>query len=440
MQQSGIIKGFSKLSRREKLTWLRKQVDLSDQTLELLDIHLHTDPQLQEIYEDISENTVSNYFLPMGLAPNFLINDELLTVPMVTEESSVVAAASHAARFWAISGGFHTEVTGTRKVGQVHFTWSGSEEGLRSAFNHIRAKLVQSVKPITGRMEQRGGGVDDVVIKTGGPGLPGSYHLLVTFQTANAMGANFINSVLEAMAGNFTSMLDETGLDGEVEIIMSILSNYTPECLATCHVEADTAIFNQLSHMTGDKFAHKFKLAVDIAEHDTRRAVTHNKGIFNGMDAVIMATGNDFRAVEACGHAYASKSGRYGSLSRVELSGNIFRFSLEVPMAVGTVGGLTGTHPLAGASLDILGNPSAEKLMQVIAAAGMATNFSAVRSLITTGIQHGHMKMHLGNILRQLKASSRETSEATSHFRNRAVSYQKVVSFLNSIRDQNERK
>ncbi len=139
-----------------KLTWLREQVDLSVQTLELLDSHLHTDPHLQEIYEEISENTVSNYFLPMGLAPNFLINDELLTVPMVIEESSVVAAASHAARFWTMNGGFHAEVTGTRKVGQIHFTWSGSEKGLRAAFNQIRAKLVQSVKPITGRMEQRG--------------------------------------------------------------------------------------------------------------------------------------------------------------------------------------------------------------------------------------------------------------------------------------------
>jgi hydroxymethylglutaryl-CoA reductase len=176
---------------------------------------------------------------------------------------------------------------------------------------------------------------------------------------------------------------------------------------------------------------------VDIAGHDPYRAVTHNKGIFNGMDAVTVATGNDFRAVEACGHAYASRKGVYRSLSRVELQGDRFRFSLEVPLAVGTAGGLTGSHPVAAAALEILGNPSARELMQIIAAAGLATNFSAVRALITTGIQDGHMRMHMGNILRQLKATDGEAVNVRAHFEKRSISYAEVASYLDALRKQN---
>jgi len=180
----------------------------------------------------------------------------------------------------------------------------------------------------------------------------------------------------------------------------------------------------------------KFVKAVQIAVHDPYRAVTHNKGIFNGMDAVLMATGNDFRAVEACGHAFASRSTQYSSLTCAELSENSFRFTLEVPMAVGSVGGLTGIHPLALASLEILGFPSAEYLMQVVAAVGLASNFNALRSLITLGIQHGHMKMHLSNILTQLKASPEEAESALNHFKYLTITYADVAAFLESNRTQ----
>ena len=432
-----IIQGFSRLSRTEKLELLRKQNRLSRESLEKLNAHLHPDPEMQEIYEDISENTVSNYFLPFGLAPNFLINGDLLTLPMVTEESSVVAAASHAAKFWALHGGFHAEVTDTLRVGQVHFTWTGPEQELFSTFDANREDLRQSVKPLTRRMEQRGGGVDSIRLEKGSTKIPGYYQLFVTFRTAEAMGANFINSVLEAMASGFASMMATKDLHGELTIVMSILSNYTPESRVTCSVEGDTEIFHGLDRqMSGDAFARKFKLAVDMAAEDPYRAVTHNKGIFNGMDAVVIATGNDFRAVEACGHAYASRNGRYESLSRAEITGSTFRFTLDIPLALGTVGGLTGLHPLAGTALNILGNPSSRELMHSVAAAGLANNFSAVRSLITTGIQHGHMKMHLSNILRQLKTSPREMEMAETHFREKPVSYAEVVNYLEHLRDQ----
>ena len=188
--------------------------------------------------------------------------------------------------------------------------------------------------------------------------------------------------------------------------------------------------------MKAGQFVRKFISAVEIARNDRHRAVTHNKGIFNGMDAVVIATGNDFRAVEACGHAYASRNGSYESLSTAELSGSRFSFILEVPLAVGTVGGLTRTHPMAAAAMEILGHPDAEGLMKMIAAAGLASHFSAIRSLVTSGIQYGHMKMHLGNILRQLNATVEETGLVMEHFEKRTISHAEVADFLQSLRDQ----
>jgi len=440
-REKQLIQGFSKLSRSEKLAWLKDQCGLSRETLDVLDIHLHRDPELQEIYGDLSENTVSNFYLPMGVSPNFLINGELLTLPMVIEESSVVAAASHAAKFWAAHGGFHAEVCGSSKVGQVHFTWTGVPGELQMVFETHREELLQSIKPLTRRMEQRGGGIQSLEIRHTHSLLPGHYQLFVTFLTANAMGANFINSVLEELGAQLARVMEHSSAKGEFSLVMSILSNYTPESLVLCHVEAPVEVFEQMDPgLSGLEFARKFKQAVDIAHHDPYRAVTHNKGIFNGMDALVLATGNDFRAVEACGHAYASRTGTYRGLSRAELSEGVFRLTLEVPMAVGTVGGLTGLHPVAAASLEILGNPSAEGLMQVIAAVGLASNFSAIRALVTSGIQQGHMRMHLGNILRQLHASGEESALAAQHFAGRSLSYAEVASYLESLRQQNPQK
>ncbi len=432
-----LIEGFSKLSRKEKLAWIRVNHRVSEQTLDLLERHLHPDPELQEIYGGISENTVSNYFLPLGLAPNFLINGTIYILPMVIEESSVVAAASHAAKFWAGSGGFTSEVTGTIKTGQVHFTWNGEPGALFTAFRNGRESLIRSIRPLTEKMEKRGGGIGDMEIRSGGTELPGIYQLFVTFQTADAMGANFINTVLEAIAERFVLLIRDSGISGTPGVVMSILSNYTPECRVTCRVEGDTSIFNGIHPgMKGQEFARRFRQAVEIAEQDPYRAVTHNKGIMNGMDAVVMATGNDYRAVEAGAHAFACRDGQYRSLSSVDLEGNAFSYSLEVPLAVGTVGGLTTSHPLAAASLEILGNPSSENLMQIIAAAGLANNFSAVRSLITSGIQKGHMKMHLGNILRQLNASREEIILVQEHFRNRTISHSEVSAYIEQVRNR----
>jgi hydroxymethylglutaryl-CoA reductase len=252
------------------------------------------------------------------------------------------------------------------------------------------------------------------------------------------MGANFINSCLEEFADTLREFaVGNAELSAfKLNVIMSILSNYTPNCLVRTWVESE---IKEGAHTYDDfytdrEFVERFQMGVHIAQVDRHRATTHNKGIYNGIDAVVLATGNDFRAVEACGHAYASRNGEYSSLSRVEIEGNTFRFMLEVPMALGTVGGLTHLHPLAKLSLQLLGDPSAPELMMIASAAGLANNYSAVKSLVTKGIQKGHMKMHLLNILNVYLATEDEKKQAVVYFKHEKVSHSAVSSFLESIR------
>ncbi len=435
MAQKKAISGFSKLTPRQKTEWLRDEHNLPDEQLETLSSHLHPDPQLQSLYNEFSENTVSNFFIPYGLAPNFLINDRWYVLPMAIEESSVVAAASHAAKFWSDYGGFRAEVVDTVKVGQVHFFWSGTEGFITEVFEKNRATMIRSMDPFTESMRKRDGGIKDLLLTRPQDSPDHYYQLQLQFRTASAMGANFINTVLEEMSKVWKQIVakhaKEQKEEGELEVNMAILSNYTPECLVRVWVETGVAAFGRFdANLSGQQFGEKFVRATEIAGTDTYRAVTHNKGIFNGMDAVVIATGNDFRAVEACGHAFAARNGRYRSLSKAEIRNNRFRFELEVPMSVGTVGGLTSGHPLAATSLKILHDPSSEELMMIIAAAGLANNFSAIRSLITTGIQEGHMKMHLTNILRQLGADELLKLEAVKFFKNKTVSYADVKKFV----------
>jgi len=253
------------------------------------------------------------------------------------------------------------------------------------------------------------------------------------------MGANFINSCLEEFAIALKQFCKDndafTARERECQIIMSILSNYTPECLVKAWVECS---FDELENvdkeLTGKQFAEKFALAVKIAEVDVYRATTHNKGIFNGVDAVAIATGNDFRAIEAAGHTYAAKDGKYRSLSHVELKDGRFKYYLSIPLAMGTVGGLTSLHPLAKHSLEMLGKPSAKELMMITASVGLANNFAAIRSLVTKGIQIGHMKMHLMNILNHFAATKIEKAKAVEYFVGNKVSFSSVSKFMQEIR------
>ena len=215
---------------------------------------------------------------------------------------------------------------------------------------------------------------------------------------------------------------------------MSSLSNYTPECRVKVWVECLIEELDGLGDgMSGLDFAKKFELAVKIAQIDPYRATTHNKGIYNGIDAVVIATGNDFRAIEACGHTWAAHNGRYSGLTTVDISKGKFCYTLEVPLSMGTIGGLTRLHPLARFSLELLGEPSAEKLMGIAAVAGLANNFGAIRSLITKGIQSGHMKMHLQNMLNFMGATDEEKKRAEVWFKDKTVSYKAVQEYLREL-------
>ena len=246
-------------------------------------------------------------------------------------------------------------------------------------------------------MRKRGGGIIDIELRDRTDAMENYYQLHVTFETGDSMGANFINSCLETIAESFQK-------EG-IFVVMSILSNYVPQCLVRAEVSCKVEEFFPENAET---YARKFVQAVEIAKVEPYRAVTHNKGIMNGIDAVVLATGNDFRAVAAGAHAYACKDGQYTSLTQAEIVDGKFNFSIEIPLSLGTVGGLTKLHPLAKLSMEILQNPTASELMQIVAVAGLAQNFAALRALTTTGIQQGHMKMHLMNILNQLEANVHE--------------------------------
>jgi hydroxymethylglutaryl-CoA reductase len=434
-----IKKGFSKLLKEEKLKLIANYFENPGEVISLLKSYWHPDSKQQQLFDEFSENTITNFFIPYGISPNVTINDKDYVVPMVIEESSVVAAASAAAKFWGERGGFHAEVIDVRKVGQVHFGWSGDKEQLFALFPKIKERLLADTASMTEKMQKRGGGILDMRLIDYSAQIPDYYQIRVEFGTGDAMGANFINSVLEQFGHSlqdfFAEQKDLPEDLRKVEIIMTILSNNTPDCRVKVWVECPV---NQLDgideHLSGAEYAKKFKKAVDIAHIDIDRATTHNKGIYNGIDAVVIATGNDFRAVEAAGHTFASRNGHYESLSSVTLENDIFHFELEVPMALGTVGGLTSLHPLAKKTLELLGNPTAPELMMVAATMGLANNFSAVRSLTTKGIQAGHMKMHLNNILNQLNATDEDKKKAREYFKDRTVSYAAVEQFLEALR------
>ena len=438
------IAGFSKLSKSKKIDWI---VDTyfsnAEDAKAILKQYWNSNEKLQQLHDEFIENTITNYYLPLGVAPNFLINDRLYTIPMAIEESSVVAAASKAAKFWLDRGGFKTKVISTTKIGQVHFMYEGDFEKLKQFFNHVKPKLTTDTEAITKNMKKRGGGILDIELRDKTSDIDSYYQLHASFETLDAMGANFINSCLEQFAKTFKNEALSFDLfsEGEkrINIVMSILSNYVPDCLVRAEVSCTVEELSDNNIISGKALADKFLQAVNIAEVEPYRAVTHNKGIMNGIDAVVLATGNDFRAVEAGVHAYASRHGSYSSLTHAKVEDGVFTFWMEIPLALGTVGGLTGLHPLVKLALELLHNPSARELMQIVAVAGLAQNFAALRSLTTTGIQQGHMKMHLMNILNQFEANNIEKQTLTEHFKSNTVTHSAVIEALNELRVSSEK-
>lgn len=429
------IEGFSKLTKAQKVDWITQTHFKNPKNAKsLLSSYWNTNSELQDKHDEFIENTLTNFYMPLGVAPNFKINGDMYTLPMVIEESSVVAAAANAAKFWQSRGGFNAEVLDTIKVGQIHFLFNGDSNLLHTFFKKNKHQLLDSIKEFSKNMEVRGGGIQSIDLIDKSALIPDYFQLHLRFKTADAMGANFINSCLESIASKLEELTQKEHLffkEGKLEVVMSILSNYVPECLVRASVQCPVSDFAPEKGWTGKAFARKMVQAVEIAQKEPYRAVTQNKGVMNGIDAVVLATGNDFRAIEAGVHAYASKEGSYTSLSKAFIEEDVFHMELVLPLALGTVGGLTKLHPMVEWSMELLGNPNAKTLMKIIAVAGLAQNFSALRSLVTSGIQKGHMKMHLLNILNQMGASQIQKETAVEHFKNNSISVKAVGQFLN---------
>jgi hydroxymethylglutaryl-CoA reductase len=429
--QNGLVSGFSKKSKQEKIEWIAQTCFANpEQAKDIIETYWHSDEKLQRLHDEFIENAVSNFYLPMAVAPNFVVNGKAYVLPLVTEESSVVAASANAAKFWSTRGGFHAEIIGTEKTGQVHFLFLGSHQKLAAFFTAIKPTLLKETDSITKNMRKRGGGIVDIELVDSTKNMANYYQLHVRFETADAMGANFINSCLEQLAKtlqNEAAVYTHFSEDQKhIEVVMSILSNYVPGSRVKAWVSCPISDLGD----NGEMLAQKFVQAVDIAHHNPYRAVTHNKGIMNGIDALAIATGNDFRAIEAGIHAYAAQDGQYRGLSKAWIEDETFWFELEVPLAVGTVGGLTKLHPMVKWSHELLQNPNAEGLMQIMAVSGLAQNFAALRSLVTTGIQKGHMKMHLLNILNQMGATEPEKQAMVEFFKTNIVSFSAVEQAL----------
>lgn len=428
-----IYKGFSKLTETEK----RKLVSHLCEEPGITELEMNSlivkDTARREMFMDLSENTISAYHLPYGIAPNFVVNGNIYHVPMVTEESSVVAAAASAARFWAERSGFVVKELKTTKLGHVYFQWFGSDEKLFNEWENLKIRLLSRLNYVSASMVQRGGGITSIELSDDRQKTDKLFRLIVEFDTVNSMGANFINTCLEELAQGLDEGLNQgnTLENADCMVVMSILSNYVENCTVTIEVSCPIRNLQGITAgMSQLQFARKVELAYQIAWNDTYRAVTHNKGIMNGVDSVIIATGNDWRAAEAGAHAYASKSGKYRALSQCEITDDQIRVWLTIPLALGTVGGITNLHPLAKKSLEILGHPTAPELMSIIAAAGLASNFAAVQSLVTVGIQKGHMKLHLVNIFNALGATPKQRQLATDFFQGQKVSFAAVKQFI----------
>jgi len=435
---NSIIHGFSKYNKEERIDSLIKKYGFDADLEQVLSSFEANDKSIQKIIDELSENPISTFPFPFSVTPNFVVNGKNLFFPLVSEESSVVAALANAAGFWAKRGGFHAEVLGTEKKGQVHFCWNGNPEYLQSLFPEIRLKLMADCAFLTTKMEERGGGITGIELKLLPHILPNYYQLDTGFETCDAMGANFINSCLEQFGKSlqeyFLTSEKVSTSQRECEIIMAILSNYTPE--SRVHVWVECLVADLLDGKSEDEciqFARKFEQAIRISKVDVSRAVTHNKGIFNGIDALAVATGNDFRAIEACGHAFAARNGHYSGLTDVQIQDGIFRFSIELALAVGVVGGVTAIHPLAKLAMKILDNPSASELMIYLVVAGLASNFGAVKALVSVGIQQGHMKMHLSNILNQLNIPEERRAEIQIYIQDKTVSFSAVEEYWKSL-------
>ena len=392
--------GFSKKSYHERLELLRAQALLSPEK----QTSLEQDEQVSlAVADQLSENVVGTFSLPYSIIPELLVNGQDYTVPYVTEEPSVVAAASYASKIIKRSGGFTAQVHERQMIGQVALYQVADPEQAQEKIASKKAELLGLANQAYPSIVKRGGGVRDLHVEQ----IKGETDFLVVYlhvDTQEAMGANMLNTMLEALK----PVLEELS---QGQSLMGILSNYATDSLVTasCRIA-----FRYLSPQRdqGREIAEKIALASQFAQVDPYRAATHNKGIFNGIDAILIATGNDWRAIEAGGHAFASRDGRYQGLSRwtLDMEREELVGEMTLPMPVATKGGSIGLNPRVALSHELLGNPSAKELAQIIVSIGLAQNFAALKALVSTGIQQGHMKLQAKSLALLAGASESEVA------------------------------
>ena len=392
--------GFSKKSYHERLELLRAQALLSPEKQRSLE----QDEQVSlTVADQLSENVVGTFSLPYSIIPELLVNGQDYTVPYVTEEPSVVAAASYASKIIKRAGGFTAQVHERQMIGQVALYQVDDPELAQEKIASKKAELLELANQAYPSIVKRGGGARDLHVEQ----IKGETDFLVVYlhvDTQEAMGANMLNTMLEALK----PVLEELS---QGQSLMGILSNYATDSLVTasCRIA-----FRYLSRQKdqGREIAEKIALASQFAQADPYRATTHNKGIFNGIDAILIATGNDWRAIEAGAHAFASRDGRYQGLSRwtLDLEREELVGEMTLPMPVATKGGSIGLNPRVALSHELLGNPSAKELSQIIVSIGLAQNFAALKALVSTGIQQGHMKLQAKSLALLAGASESEVA------------------------------
>jgi hydroxymethylglutaryl-CoA reductase len=376
------------MSIQERRDILNDMYDFTEDELKALssDGSLSTDTA-----DKMIENVISTFPLPLGLGLNFVINGKEYVVPMAVEEPSIVASASHIAKIVRDAGGFQTEATERLMIGQIQVVGCDDFQKAKEALLNEKEALLEAANAAYPSIVARGGGAEDLEVRILNEETTSAYgqmlilHLYIN--TCDAMGANIINTMLESLAPTVEEIT-------EGKVYLRILSNYADKCLARAKCVIPPELL-KTGDYTGEEVRDGVIHAFEFAASDPYRAVTHNKGIMNGIDPVVIATGNDWRAVEAGAHAYASRSGQYTSMTiwSVDDEGNLVG-ELELPMAVGTVGGSIRVHPIAKLAYKLLDIESADDLAQIIVAVGLAQNLGALKALATEGIQKGHMALH----------------------------------------------
>lgn len=419
------LTGFSKASPAERIEKLAQAGLLSEEGLQTV---RDNDTLPLSLANEMVENVLGTLALPFGIAPGFQIDGQEVQVPMVTEEPSVIAAASYAAGLIKRSGGFQTQVHKRQMIGQVALYDVSHKEKASQAITEAKEDLLQLANQAYPSIVKRGGGARDLWIEEKGDFLI----CYLSVDPKEAMGANMLNTMLEALVDPLEDLSGGQGL-------MAILSNLATDALVTarCHIDYR---FLSRDPKEAAEIAQKIALASQLAAVDPYRAATHNKGIFNGIDAVVLATGNDWRAIEAGGHTYASRTGQAQGLSNWmdHPEQQVLEGQLTLPMPIATKGGSIGLNPSVQVAHELLGNPDAQTLARIIVSVGLAQNFAALKALVSTGIQHGHMKLQAKSLALLAGASPSEVAPLVQALlEDKPFNLEKAQAVLEEIRQNN---